>query len=273
MSSFERFDIVPTMRRLPMWLTPGNLTRTALVGIHMGQEGERKWIVVRTHMLHGTLKDERHQMNQPVSDKPALRIRDRYDSTGRANGYERTYEIFDEQLQCVTARCDLIGKAALKAQEIVTQEGQRWRLVPNRKIMPSLWLLSDPQGKLQWQFRHKMWGKMINPLHKTLMAVLDGESREQMQLVDLHGAKLPVVLGLEWGKYALVKGDQPLATLTSLPRKEPPKGKGLMGAFRRFLNSSDKALVSVTATHPLPAPAALALYLLYKEFTDVSASG
>ncbi len=256
-----------------MWQPPWNVTCPALVGIHTGQEGDREWTVVRTHMLHGTLKHERRQMNQPVSDKPALRIRDRYDSSGKANGYERTYEIFDDQLQRVTARCDLIGKAALKPQEIVAQEGQHWALVPNRKIMPSLWLLSDPQGKLQWQFRHRMWGKMINPLHKTLLTILDGAGREQMHLVDLHGAKLPVVLGLEWGKYALVRGDQPLATLTALPRKDPPKGKGLMGAIRRFLNSSDTALVSVTATHPLPAPAALALYLLYREFTDASASG
>ncbi len=252
---------------------PENVSHPVSSGFYAGQEGGRKRTLVPSHMLRDARKDKRRQMNQPVSDKPVLRIRDRYDSTGRAKGYERTYEIFDEQMQRVTARCDLVGKAALKPQEIVTQEGQCWRLVPNRKIMPSLWLLSDSQGRLQWQFRHKMWGKMINPLHKTLLSILDGAGEEQMNLVDLHRARLPVVLGLEWGKYALVKGDQPLATLTTLPRKDPPKGKGLMSAIRGFLNSSDTALVSVTSTHPLPAPAALAMYLLYKEFTDSSASG
>jgi hypothetical protein len=168
--------------------------------------------------------------------------------------------------------CSLANSAtpALKTQQIQVESREPWRLQPNRKLMPNLWTLCNPAEDPRWQFRQKMWGKLVNPFHKTLMAILDVEGREQMQLVDLHGAKLPVVVGLEWGKYALVKGQQPLAEITSLARKDQPKGKGLMGAIRRFLNSSDPALVSTTAAHPLPAPAALVMYLLYREFTNVS---
>ncbi len=212
-------------------------------------------------------------MAQPITDKAAFRIRDHKDSEGKAKGYERSYEMFDEQSQQIVLRCDLIGKAVLKPQELVSDNGECWCLEPNRKIMPSLWTLRNAAGQPQWQFRQKAWGKLINPFHKTLMTILDGSGQEQMQLVDLHGAKLAVVAGLEWGKYALVKGDKPLATLTSLPRDEQPQGKGVMGAIRRFLNSSDTALVSTDTSHPLPAPAAMAIYLLYKEFTDVSGVG
>ncbi len=212
-------------------------------------------------------------MARPMTDKAAFRINDRYDSEDKTKGYERTYELFDEQLQQVAACCDLMGNAALRKQEIITENGERWQLQPNRKIMPSLWMLNDSSGQTRWQFRQKAWGKLVNPFHKTLMTVLDGDDCELMQLVDLHGTKPAVIVGLEWGKYALVKGDQPLATLTSLPRENPPQAKGLMGAIRRFLNSSDTALISTGSKHPLPAPAALAIYLLYKEFTDVSRVG
>jgi hypothetical protein len=212
-------------------------------------------------------------MTQVTTDKAVFRIRDHLDSGGKQKGYERSYEIFDEQSQKVVTQCDLIGSAVLKPQLFLVEDGKQWCLDPNRKIMPSLWALYDSNGRACWHFRQKIWGKLLNPFHKTLISVLDGEENEQMRLVDLHGAKIPVVLGLEWGKYALMKGEQPLATFTSLPRKDEPQGKGLMGAVHRFLHSSDAALVSVTSIHPLPAPAALALYLLYKEFTDTSGAG
>lgn len=211
-----------------------------------------------------------HLMTTPVTDKATLRIRSYNDSTKISKGYVGSYELFDEQSQTTEVRCDLFGNAALKRQTILTGDGKRWTLEPNRKFMPSQWALLDTNGRPAWQFRHKMWGKVVNPLQKALIAVLDGEGREAFRLVDVHAAKLPVLLGLEWGKYALVKGDQPVATFTRLPREDSPDGGGLKGALRRFLTSSDEALVSADSAHPLPTHAALALYLLYRNFTDVS---
>jgi hypothetical protein len=45
-------------------------------------------------------------MTQPQNDKAAFRIRDRYDSDGKGKGYERSYELFDEQSQRIVVRCD-----------------------------------------------------------------------------------------------------------------------------------------------------------------------
>lgn len=209
-------------------------------------------------------------MATSATDKAAFRIRSHNDSSKKAKGYVRSYELFDEQSQRTQARCDLVGSAALKSQDIFADDGKCWTLEPNRKVMPSQWALMEVGGRLDWQFRHKLRGKIVNPLQRALIAVLDCDGRESLRLVDLHAAKLPVILGLEWGKYALFKGDEPVATLTRLPRADSPSGGGLKGAVRRFLTSSDEALVSTDTSHPLPAHAALALYLLYRNFTDVS---
>ncbi|MGH8195667.1 MAG: hypothetical protein ACREQ8_14895 [Woeseiaceae bacterium] len=212
-------------------------------------------------------------MTTPVTDKAAFRIRSYNDSTKKSKGYVRSYELLDEQSQRTQVRCDLFGNAALKSQEILAGDGKCWTLEPNRKFMPGQWTLMDTSGRRGWQFHHKMWGKFVNPLQKALIAVLDPDGRESLRLVDLHTAKLPVLLGLEWGKYALVKDDEPVATFTRLPRGDSPGGGGIKGAVRRFLTSSDEALVSADSAHPLPAHAALALYLLYRNFTDVSGAG
>lgn len=151
-------------------------------------------------------------MATPVTDKAAFRIRSHSEPSNKSKGYVRSYELVDEQSQRTQVRCDLVGNAALKHQAIVADDGECWTLEPNRKVMPSQWALVGTGGRYDWQFRHKMWGKIVNPLKKTLIAVLDAESRKSLSLVDLHTAKLPVVLGLEWGKYALVNRHAPLVS-------------------------------------------------------------
>ena len=210
-------------------------------------------------------------MSNQDQTKPALRIRDHYVRDGKPNKYERTYEVIDAQSGVTLLHCDIVGHVALRTQTMIDEQGHAWRLEPNRKLMPSRWDLRNTDGSGHWQFRQKALGMLVNPFQKTVMSISDGDGVEQLQLADLHGAKLPVVLGLEWGKYALVRNNDLLATLTHLPREQQPEGKGLLGRIRRFLHASDAAFVSTGDTHPLPPPALLAVYLLYREFTDSSA--
>lgn len=83
-------------------------------------------------------------------------------------------------------------------------------------------------------------------------------------------AKYRATYGLELGNYALVRDQSALAELSTLPRKQPAGRKGILGSIKRFMAPSDRALISLSDRHPLPPPAALAMYLLYEELTDTS---
>jgi hypothetical protein len=211
-------------------------------------------------------------MSEVRPDKAAFRIRDRYEGTDKGKGYTRTCELVDEQSQETAARCDLFGNAALKPQTFLTADGRNWRLEPNRKLMPNLWTLVDSAGQPHWQYRQKVMGKLVNPFHKTLVTLVDAAHGDELRFVDLDSTKIPVVLGFDWGRYALVRGKEPLATLTTLPKnaEAAPRRKGVLGALRRFMQGSDTAFVSTGSSHPIPAQAVMAMYLLYRELTDVS---
>ena len=209
-------------------------------------------------------------MMEPVTDRTAFRIQRRSDARGKPAKYRATYTLVDEQAQKTVVQTDLIGRAVFSRMTLVEPCGRRWTLQPNRKVMPTRWLLSDEQERLEFQFDQKVFGKLVYPLFKTVLAILDAQDRELMQLVNLHNKKAAYVLGLEAGKYALVRDQSPLAELGMLPREKPAGRKGVLGSFKRFMASSDRALISLSDQHPLPPPAALAMYLLYEELTDVS---
>ena len=212
----------------------------------------------------------RIELAKPVTDKTAYRIRRRSDPRGKPAKYRATYTLVDEQAQKTVVQAYQIGRAVFGRMTLVEPRGRQWTLQPNRKVLPTRWLLSDEQERLAFQFDQKVLGKLVNPLFKTVLAILDAQDRELMQLVNLHSKKAAFVLGLEHGKYALVRDQSALAELATLPREKPAARKGLLGSFKRFMASSDRALISVSDRHPLPPPAALAMYLLYEEITDTS---
>ena len=204
--------------------------------------------------------------------KAAYRIVRRRRSGEMPRKYEATYELVDEERQEIVAVCDLIGKAVFATLEIRDGKSNSWTLKPNRKVMPSRWLVTDADGEVAVQFDQKILGKLINPLYKTVLAILDGDGNELCRLVDVHGAKASRLLGLEIGKYAVARDDKAIATFESLPgRERHEKPKGLLGKLARWLTSHDSAIVSRGPDHFLPAPFALAMYLLYDDLTDTSA--
>jgi hypothetical protein len=209
-------------------------------------------------------------MTKPVTDRTAYRIQRRSDSRGKPAKYRATYTLVDGQSQTAVVQADLIGRAVFGHMTLVDHCGCHWTLQPNRKVMPTRWRLSDEQENLEFQFDQKVFGKLANPLFKTVLAILDAQDRELMQLVNLHSKKAAFVLGLELGKYALVRDQSALAELSTLPRGKPAGRKGFPGPFKRFMAPSDRALISLTDRHPLPPPAALAMYLLYEELADTS---
>lgn len=207
------------------------------------------------------------------TDRPAYRIRRHYDGQDKPKKYQATYTIHDEHHPERSVTCDLIGQAVFSTLHFTGSNGESWRLQPNRKFMPSRWKMKDTNDVAVFHFDQKILGKVINPVYKTVLAILDGQESEIMRLVNLHSKKASYVVGLDIGTYALVKDSTAVAELGSLPReKEQAKGRGLFGKFRRFMQSSDTAIIGLTDDLPLPLPAALAMYLLYKEITDSSGS-
>lgn len=46
---------------------------------------------------------------------------------------------------------------------------------PNRKIMPSRWIVTDPDRNIAMQFDQKILGKLTNPIYKCALAFLNGD--------------------------------------------------------------------------------------------------
>lgn len=200
---------------------------------------------------------------------PTYRVRRYYRKDDRPKKYQCTYEIIDDSTEQVVAFCDLIGKAAFTELEIFDHRQQLWRMKPNRKIMPSGWVVTEPGEKIAVQFDQKILGKMINPLYKTVLVLQDREGKEVYRLVDPRSSIPDRLLGLGPDEWALMSGDRLSAKLVRLPGKtEPPKG--IFGKLKSMLMTSDPGIVSHGSRHVLPAPVALGMYILFRELTDSS---
>jgi hypothetical protein len=43
---------------------------------------------------------------------------------------------------------------------------------PNRKVMPSRWIVTDPDGRITVQFDQKVLGKLVNLLYRVALTLL-----------------------------------------------------------------------------------------------------
>lgn len=203
-------------------------------------------------------------------NQAVYRIRKSYRKENRPKKYKNTYTLSDDRTETILATCDLIGQAVFQMQSIQDHERKTWQMKPNRRIMPSRWIVSDPHQRVAMQFDQKILGKVMNPLYKTMLALLDDQDREVYRLVDPRKSIPDRIMVATPGEWALVHGKRPMAKVVCLPRNEEP-AKGFFGKLKNFLSGSDQGLVSAEQTHTLAAPVALAMLLLVKELSDVSA--
>jgi hypothetical protein len=201
---------------------------------------------------------------------PAVyRIR-RYQAQGkRAAGYQRSFEVSEEQTGQVLASCDVMGRAAFTALVIVDHDGGTWLTSPNRKVMPSRWAVTDPGGNTVVQLDAKIAGKLLNPLYRTSLAVLDAHGNERCRLLDPRSSTADRILGTGPGEWAFVSGEDVVARLVMLPKQGDPPA-GLLGRIARLFADSDRGLVSLGPDHILPAPAVLAIAAIHDELTNMS---
>ncbi len=204
------------------------------------------------------------------TDQAIYRARTSYRKECTSKGYRHSLTMLDEATQQVMARCDLIGRASLAELLLFDERQQPWRMRPNRKIMPSRWIVTDPQQRIAMQFEQNILGKLSNPLHKVVFNLLDGEGQLLYRLLDPRSAIADRLFGIGPDDWAISDGERLVAKLIRLPRPKP-ESRGLLAALRLLLTPADPAIVSSGPQHLFPAPVALAMLLLFQELTDASA--
>jgi hypothetical protein len=204
------------------------------------------------------------------TDQAVYRVRKFYRKEAAAKGYRYSLEMLDERTRQIMATCDLVGRATFAVLALVDEQQRVWHMGPTRKIMPSRWIVTDPQQRVVMQFEQSILGKLSNPLHKVVFSLLDAEGRVVYRLLDPRSNIGDRIFGIGPDDWVISDGDRLAAKLVRLPRREP-RASGLLGTLKALLRSADPAIVSMGAQHAFPAPVALALLMLFQELTDASA--
>jgi hypothetical protein len=203
------------------------------------------------------------------TDRAVYRVRRYYRKSELPKKYGGTFEMVDDNAQQVMAVCDVIGKAALATSTIKDHLQDTWRMQPNRKIMPSRWVVTDPGQNIAMQFDQRILAKMTNPMYRTVLALLDGAGKEVYRLADPRTSIPDRMLGVGPDDWAIMSGDTLVAKLVRLPRQSEPSN-GILGKLKTMLTTSDMGIISAGGHHVLPAPVALAMVMLLQELTDTS---
>jgi hypothetical protein len=210
--------------------------------------------------------------NEELNGQAVYRFRRFYRKDFAKKKYRHSLNVIDDQTQEVMATCDVVGSAVFGTVNIVDNEQAIWKMAPNRKIMPTIWSMIDPDQNIVMQFNQKVIGKLVNPLYKTLLVLSDSKDREVYRIVDPRKGAFETVDQLFFGprEWAVIKGEKVVAKLASLPRKKAKSTNGVLGKLKHMLTSSDNVIISVDNQHLLPAPVALGMHLIFKELTDSS---
>ncbi|MCB2148950.1 MAG: hypothetical protein KQI81_20885 [Deltaproteobacteria bacterium] len=122
-------------------------------------------------------------MNIP-SNLAVYRVR-RFNKKGdKPKKYRCTFEVTDEHTQQVMAVCDLLGQAVFSTLTMIDHANHTWQMKPNRRITPSRWTVTGPEQKIAMPFDQKILATMVNPINKTVLALLDSMGKEVYRLVD-----------------------------------------------------------------------------------------
>jgi hypothetical protein len=204
-------------------------------------------------------------MSQPES--PATWRLCRFNRNGDVPaGYRESYEMIEEATGTVRASCDLLGRAVETPFTILDDGGDTWQVMPNRKVMPTRWTLVADNGDVQLQLDLRLADKLINPLQRTSLALIDASDNEFARLIDGRKGVAERMLGSTVNDWILVRNEHPIAHLCSLPSREPRR-KGVIGRITSFLTPGDRGIVIDSAELSLSAVELLALMAVHNDVT------
>jgi hypothetical protein len=208
-------------------------------------------------------------MTNTLAEHAVYRVRKLHRRDAKPKGYQHTLELLDDRTERIMATCDVVGRFAFATHDVIDDLGRTWRMQPNRKVMPSRWIVTDPEQAIAMQFDQKIAGKLINPLYKCAMAFLNSDGEEVYRLIDPRTNIPDQIFGTGPDDWLIVDGDRLAAKLVRLPRKQSG-AIGLRGVLRKLVATSDPGIVSVGGDHLFPAPVALCMMIIFAVLTDSS---
>ena len=187
-------------------------------------------------------------------------------------GYRRSYEVRMDPGGAVLAQCDLYEKSLQRRLPITDADGLGWEMRPNRRIMPTRWHISAPDGAV-YTVRLPGFLRMLNPLGRVYLYLDDAQNRRCYTMTDLDSSLGDRLMRSPVSTWSFTEQGRVLARLAWLPRaeEEARKKKGLFARFRGWLRKSDRALRSTGAEPLFPAPVFLGLVLVYEEVSNAPA--
>gem|GEM_PF-5795653 len=164
-----------------------------------------------------------------------LRMQRDREYQGKPKGYKHTYRGVPEGDGEPWFSCDVVGHTAHHEIRFLDSAGRpAFSMRPNRKIMPTHWLVEDSSGRDLGRIVQKILGKgawaAFDASGAEVFRVADAEPR-----VDKVGRAL---FGGSSSKYRIVQADRLAATTETEPRAKTTK-KGIRGFLQAFTIPSD----------------------------------
>lgn len=198
-------------------------------------------------------------------------------SKNRAGGprasrdHRYTLELVDEARGAVVAHCSVRGTPIHKPQCIQVDGSGEWTVRPNRRIMPSHWILADPHGREVLLLDQRIFGKLTGPLTRIGMTIKNPQGRALYRVVEPDASIGDRLLGPDPGAWTVENDDGPVALIATLPKPDI-HAKGWRGKLQRFIRGSDMGLVSLGDAHRFGEAETLAILLIFRELRDISRS-
>lgn len=169
------------------------------------------------------------------------------------------------------AQCEVCGQLLHSHQLIVTDNGQRWNLRPNRKIMPSNWTLSDPQDRPVLVLDQRIFGKLSSPLTRVGMIIKAPQGAVLYRVMEPKASLPERFFGPDPDAWTVENDEGPVALIASLPKPGQP-AKGWRGKLQRFIQGVDVGLVSLGDSHRFASAESLAILMIFRELRDITRS-
>lgn len=193
-------------------------------------------------------------------------------STDVPRNYRGSYAVVDARTAQVLASCDVTGPATFTPVALIDHNRLIWTMRPNRRIMPSRWIVTDPDQSIAVQFDQNISRKILNPIYRNILTLYDGEGKETCRIADPRTSTPDRILGVGPDGWLVLRGDEAVAEVVRLPGNEG-EATGLLARVRRFFTSRDIGIISQGSSHFLPAAPALAMLLLISELTGSRSGG
>lgn len=211
-------------------------------------------------------------MSPEPENRPVLRAsKSRSGPDPPPKAYKYTVALLDDAGGGRLAHCDVCGQLLHAAQAIQTASGQRWSLSPNRRIMPSHWMLSDPDDRAVLMLDQRIFGKLVNPLTRVGMSIKNPQGAVVFRVVEPVASLPERLLGSDPDAWAVEGDNGPVALIATLARTDQP-APGWRGKLQRFIRGTDVGLVSLGEGHRFGVAESLAILMIFRELRDISKS-